>query len=379
MKHFKLKRALVLFAFALTLLAPVAQAQRTVVWTGTLTVDQDGTNFGCSDLSGGLDNCSVGLNDNDFTYNGTTYTIRVINRSSSGLGLRLNAAIPSAIRTGGTFGFGNTNFAFSDATITVSNQLATWSSASFTWTDNEVRTLFITVSGTPGTPGTGTSAPVYAPWDIVANGFDRKASLAFHPVPRGSAYQYQYKTSGSYGAWTNVHHAIRVYRGGGVRAFATVGGLTNGTKYTFKLRGINSVGQGPGSTWIDAKPLAPPPTPTLNSATGVNGAVALGITGGATSTTRMPARTFVAEKAQCAGLTTAQCRERLDTVGYGWLSGNNEVVGLTNGIEYTVRVLAANRQQDEPDTPLVFSAPSVMRTATPTGPPDPRCTHAIRR
>lgn len=48
----------------------------TVIWSATLTVDEDGVYLGCDDGFGtSMDNCSSALTDDDFEYNGVTYQV----------------------------------------------------------------------------------------------------------------------------------------------------------------------------------------------------------------------------------------------------------------------------------------------------------------
>ncbi|MCY4584139.1 MAG: leucine-rich repeat protein, partial [Chloroflexi bacterium] len=54
--------------------ATSAQAQAKI-WSATLTLDQSGSRVGCSDTLGSLENCSAALSDNEFTYDGSTYTV----------------------------------------------------------------------------------------------------------------------------------------------------------------------------------------------------------------------------------------------------------------------------------------------------------------
>ena len=47
----------------------------TVIWSSTLTVDEDGVYSGCNDVVTSQNNCSSALTDNDFEYNGLTYQV----------------------------------------------------------------------------------------------------------------------------------------------------------------------------------------------------------------------------------------------------------------------------------------------------------------
>ena len=53
-------------------------AAQTVIWSTTLTVDQDGNRFGCDTNRATQDNCSSALADDDFVYKGVTYRVRTL-------------------------------------------------------------------------------------------------------------------------------------------------------------------------------------------------------------------------------------------------------------------------------------------------------------
>ncbi len=57
--------------------ADSARAQeKATVWSATLTVSGSGNSFGCDLNAQGINNCSDQLSDDDFTYKGTTYTVK---------------------------------------------------------------------------------------------------------------------------------------------------------------------------------------------------------------------------------------------------------------------------------------------------------------
>lgn len=99
---FRLLPALsLLLAVSPPLAAPPAQAQ-TAVWSATLTVDSAGLVRGCSDPFHRQNACSTALTDNDFVFNGTTYTVRGLNLVETSYGavvLTFNKAVPSGALT----------------------------------------------------------------------------------------------------------------------------------------------------------------------------------------------------------------------------------------------------------------------------------------
>ena len=85
--------------------------------------DQSQTRIvGCGVVSAAnLDSCSIGLSDDNFVYNGTTYDISnlYIQRNPSGVSLffGLNVAIPSALKSNATLSYGSTSLPLSSFTV----------------------------------------------------------------------------------------------------------------------------------------------------------------------------------------------------------------------------------------------------------------------
>ena len=82
---------------------------------------------------------------------------------------------------------------------------------------------------------------------------DATVVFTAHGTSDITKYQYQIKTTGSYGSWTDS--TDNVSNTGGT---FTIGSLTNGTEYTVKVRGVNSDGEGAESDAKAATPDAPP-------------------------------------------------------------------------------------------------------------------------
>ena len=96
-----------------------AQAQTTTVWSATLTVAQDPNSGlkGCTGTQQSL--CNSQLTDDDFTYGGVDYTFTTIYVSGGGsLNLRLNKAIPPALKSAVTLHVGSSQFPLADGNRT---------------------------------------------------------------------------------------------------------------------------------------------------------------------------------------------------------------------------------------------------------------------
>ena len=140
-------------------------------------------------------------------------------------------------------------------------------------------------------------------------------------------------------------------------------GLTNGVGYEVQVRGVNSVGAGAWSASGIEKPRTTPEAPSINSLTPGEGTLAVawsapGDDGGAdiTSYGLRYIRSDAPDKAD-ANWTEEQDAGSSASLEY-------TITGLTNGVEYAVRVIAVNDVGDGP--------PSDEATATPreTTPPE---------
>ena len=108
------------------------------------------------------------------------------------------------------------------------------------------------------------------PTSFTATAGDTKATLAATVVQRGPAiqkWQYTYKADddGTYIDWTDIADSASLSISG-----KEVTGLTNGTTYTFKVRGVNEDGAGAESDEVTVTLMAPtntPPTAADNTVT----------------------------------------------------------------------------------------------------------------
>ena len=103
--------------------------------------------------------------------------------------------------------------------------------------------------------------PPAAPTSLTAAALDQKVRLSW-ANPNNSTitkYQYQQKTTGDYGSWTDMTSTVC---GGTVTTSCTIGSLTNSTEHTFRIRAVNSAGEGSASAEVAATPEPPPEKPT---------------------------------------------------------------------------------------------------------------------
>ena len=84
-RRLSLLPALALLLGALSPVAPTPAEAQTTVWSATLTADESAGFFGCDNDDATQDNCSTAtvLTDDDFTYQGRTYTVTKLYWGSS--------------------------------------------------------------------------------------------------------------------------------------------------------------------------------------------------------------------------------------------------------------------------------------------------------
>ena len=229
---------------------PTAQTSSTPIWSATLTADQDGNDYGCSENLLSQDNCSTALTDNDFTISGTTFRIDDIIGGNTTLSVTFNRDVQTSLDSY-SFCVGATALAFSDAQHS-SGFSASWTTtAASGWSDGDTVALSIGTScaqqTTPTTPA--------APTNLASLAGD--GSLYFEwTAPSGTltGYDVHYTsapTSGN-GAVTNdaaVQTAsaaagwLAVSRSG-TDDYQEITGLTNGRLYRVRVRAINASGAG---------------------------------------------------------------------------------------------------------------------------------------
>ena len=180
-----------------------------------------------------------------------------------------------------------------------------------------------------------------APRNLSATPGDREVTLSWEaPQSNGGSTitHYEYKVGD--GTWVSTGATATEY---------VVTGRTNGTQYTFAVRAVNALGEGPASDVTSATPMGAPGKPTGLSATSGDGEVTLSW-----------------EAPQSNGGSTIT--DYMYQVGDGtWVSTGATateyvVTGRTNGTQYIFAVRAVNALGEGPA--------SNVATATPLGAPD---------
>ena len=255
----------------------------------------------------------------------------------------------------------------------------------------------VTVSYTPpamnqikdlaGNAAAGFSTPIllvpprtapFAPRNLMAEAGNAQVILKWDtPYHGGSAitdYEYrQQEGTGPFGDWMAIPNSEWWNY--------TVSGLTNGTDYTFEVRAENAEGKGTVAS-ASAMPTTPPPPPPLPPLTS-SVPQAPNFTGLYVDDGKL---TVVGHVDLGIAVPRERHREVVSSFKVQWKSGaqeydssrqevinqpasasgatqsatyipSNEITGLTNGVEYTVRIIATNSYGDSP--------PSVERTGTP--------------
>jgi fibronectin type 3 domain-containing protein len=206
------------------------------------------------------------------------------------------------------------------------------------------------VSGTPGGNGGGGGTPPPAPAGLTGTGGDKQVTLTWSPSTGATSYALFLGTAANGESPTPVRTGI-------TGTTFTDTGLTNGTKYFFKLAAMNGGSMSPMSneasaTPTGASPLPPPPAPTgLTSKAGDKQIV---LTWTAIPTTGATYNIFRG--------TTSNGEASLPVAG-GLTSPMFTSMGLTNGTTYFFKVTAS--------VGGVSSAMSNETSATPAGAPPP--------
>jgi hypothetical protein len=219
-------------------------------------------------------------------------------------------------------------------------------------TAGEVTTLYN--SGTPlaysGGAATAPSAFVVGNWTLSDLGTDGDIRIAITTLPSngGSAItdlEYQQDA----GSWTSL--------GATTTGNYDISGLTNGTEYDFKIRAVNSVGNGADSDTKSATPTAVPSAFTSGQWS-VND---LG-TGG-------DIRITISTLPAANGTAITDLEYKIDAGSWtslsGTTTGNYDISGLTDDVEVDVLVRAVNATGNGADSDTKAVTPTTA-SGTPT-------------
>ncbi len=216
-------------------------------------------------------------------------------------------------------------------------------------------TVTATPTGPPAAPS-GLAAAV-APAAGVGSGQVRLTWTA--PSGNGAAitdYVIQRSTDDS--TWTTVSDGVST------DTTSTVTGLTNGTRYSFRVTAVNNIDAGPTSAPIQAAPVWKPGatgslTAAVAPATGVGSGQVKLAWSSPTDDGASPITDYVVHKST-DGSTWTTVSEGVST------DTTSTVTGLTNGTRYSFRVTARNAVGDGPTSAPIQATP-VWKPASPGG------------
>jgi fibronectin type 3 domain-containing protein len=201
-----------------------------------------------------------------------------------------------------------------------------------------------------------TTGPPGAPAGLVATGGNGQVSLSWAPPPSSggspvTGYNvYMSTASGSRGTELTTVTATSY----------TATGLSNGTKYYFRVTALNALGEGPASAQVSVIPAlttAPPPTPPPISPPGAPSALMAGVASAqvslswtAPSTTGgPPVKAYNVYMSTAPGAAGAKIASVTAT--------NYSTTGLTNGTTYYFEVTAVNAAGEGPVSAQVSATP----------------------
>ena len=165
---------------------PAEAQQTTTAWSATLRAGTIMTNvFGCwNGISYIHWRCArtVSLTDDDFSHDGTSYSIRklTLNVTADALEVTLNRAFPQDIRTAGTLHVGSSQFSLSGATFSNDNRTAKWGNTGLAWSNGDRVRLSLKMPLDDSNSILLTASPATLP-----RGGEREVSVSLRvPAPR---------------------------------------------------------------------------------------------------------------------------------------------------------------------------------------------------
>ena len=167
-----------------------------------------------------------------------------------------------------------------------------------------------------------------------------------------SGWQYSYKTSGDYGAWTDIAGSDADTTG------YTVAGLANDVEHVFRIRALNASGYGAGSDGLAATTRPAPAKPSGLRAVAGNTQVRLVWT---------DPHDYSIARWQYRFKTTADYGAWTDIPGSGAATARHTVTGLSNNVVHFLRIRAVNGSGAGPESDEASATPRAAAPARPTG------------
>ena len=218
----------------------------------------------------------------------------------------------------------------------------------------QIRALNPTAAGAPSDEVSATSGKLTKPENLTATAGDQSVDLYWTLANSATItqYQYQQKTTGDYGSWTDIANSSAT------TTSHTVGSLVNGTAYTFRIRGVGPVGETPASDEATATPGPVPAKPT-----------------GLSAAARHQRAVLTWTDPSDADITGYQYRQKSGTKEYSQWTGvansgattTQATAGsLENGTAYTFQIRALSATAAGPASDEA-SATATARPGKPTG------------
>ncbi|CAK0769433.1 exported hypothetical protein [Gammaproteobacteria bacterium] len=194
----------------------------------------------------------------------------------------------------------------------------------FNWTGACTGTSTCVITMNTDKTVTATFTPLPAAPVIVSTGVgNAQATLKWSAVTGATSYNVYRGTTAGGQSSTPVKTGITA-------TSATITGLTNGTKYFFKMAAVNSVGISALSNEVSVTPIAPPVAPLISTATAGNAQITLKWSAAARATS------YNIYRGTTAG------GESSTPIKTGIIATSATITSLTNGIKYFFKIRAVN-------------------------------------